>query len=359
MWLALTFAAALPIMVLERAVVRTVFSRAVHEVNFSGASLSSARTPKRSASCGCCGRYATGYDVLGLLECDAPESVTSVPVLGNLARTRPRSWSGTVPAASSSPRARSTHRSRTASRESSSKWAAMSSSPSGLVDISADRLLARPLGRRAVMYVEPVRRFGWRAVAKRLFDIGIAATLLVLTTPLLVLSAIAIKINSRGPTIFSQVRIGKDGRLFKVHKLRTMEADAEERLDVLRERSDVDGPLFKIRDDPRVTTVGRFLRRTSIDELPQLWNVLSGEMSIVGPRPALPTESAGWTRPVTHAVAREAGHHGNVAGQRPEQLVLRRLRAARPLLRRQLVAAHRFGHRGQDGARGAVPAGAY
>ncbi len=107
---------------------------------------------------------------------------------------------------------------------------------SGLVDISADRLLARPLGRRAVMYIEPVRRLGWRAVAKRTFDIVIAAGLLVVGAPIVLLAAIAIKLDSSGPVFFSQVRVGKDGKLFRVRKLRTMVTDAEQQLDVLRDQ---------------------------------------------------------------------------------------------------------------------------
>jgi exopolysaccharide biosynthesis polyprenyl glycosylphosphotransferase len=166
---------------------------------------------------------------------------------------------------------------------------------SGLVDISADRLLARPLGRRAVMYIEPVRRLGWRAVAKRTFDIIIATGLLVFASPVLAIAALLIKLDSNGPVFFSQVRVGKDGKLFRVRKLRTMVNDAEQQLELLRDRSDIDGPLFKMRDDPRVTRVGKVLRKASIDELPQLLNVLVGEMSIVGPRPALPSEALEWT----------------------------------------------------------------
>jgi len=166
---------------------------------------------------------------------------------------------------------------------------------SGLVDISADRLLAHPLGRRPVLYVEPVHRVGWRAAAKRLFDLMVAGTLLVLSSPVLAICAVLIKIDSRGPVFFSQVRVGKDGRLFRFWKLRTMVPEAEHMLDSLRDRNEMDGPLFKMRNDPRVTRVGSFLRRWSIDEIPQLWNVIRGEMSLVGPRPAIPTEVAGWS----------------------------------------------------------------
>jgi lipopolysaccharide/colanic/teichoic acid biosynthesis glycosyltransferase len=99
-----------------------------------------------------------------------------------------------------------------------------------------------------------------------------------------------IKATSRGPVIFRQTRVGRDGEEFVVHKFRTMHVDAEARLTELKRHNDASGPLFKMRSDPRVTPVGRWLRRFSLDELPQLWNVLKGEMSVVGPRPPLPRE---------------------------------------------------------------------
>jgi exopolysaccharide biosynthesis polyprenyl glycosylphosphotransferase len=166
---------------------------------------------------------------------------------------------------------------------------------SGLVDISADRLLPHPLGTRPVVYVEPIRRSGWRGVAKRGFDLLLALLLLVLTLPVLIVSAVLIKLDSKGPLFFTQPRLGRNGVVFGVRKLRTMVVGAERMLDDLRDQSDADGPLFKMRNDPRVTRVGRTLRRLSIDELPQLWNVVVGDMSLVGPRPALPAEAELWT----------------------------------------------------------------
>jgi len=127
-------------------------------------------------------------------------------------------------------------------------------------------------------------------VAKRALDITVAAALLVLAAPLMLLIALAIKLDSPGPVIFRQRRVGKDGRLFTFYKFRGMVADAEARLHEVAHLNEVDGPIFKSRRDPRVTRVGRVLRRTSLDELPQLWNVLRGDMSLVGPRPPLPTE---------------------------------------------------------------------
>jgi len=138
-----------------------------------------------------------------------------------------------------------------------------------------------------------VREIGFGRTArliKRGMDIAGAVLGLVLCAPLMALIALAIKLDSPGPVIFSQTRVGIGGRPFLIHKFRSMREGAENELEQLRELNEADGPLFKIRDDPRMTRVGRFLRRFSLDELPQLWNVLRGEMSLVGPRPALPTE---------------------------------------------------------------------
>ncbi|HEV8296708.1 MAG TPA: sugar transferase [Acidimicrobiales bacterium] len=162
-------------------------------------------------------------------------------------------------------------------------------------DIAAARLTIRPLGRFPVVYVEPVERGGWRSTAKRAFDVVAAACLIVVMLPVLVIAALLIRLDSPGSVMFRQIRIGRDGRPFHLYKLRTMVHDAEAQLIDLRSQNELDGPLFKIRNDPRVTRVGRALRRTSIDELPQLWNVLRGEMSLVGPRPALPREIADWS----------------------------------------------------------------
>ena len=165
---------------------------------------------------------------------------------------------------------------------------------SGLRDVTPERMTVRPLGRHPVVYLEPARRYGWRAVAKRIFDLALSSVALVCTAPVLLIAAMAIKLSSPGPVLFRQVRAGRDGKPFYVLKLRTMVVDAEARLAELMEHNESDGPLFKMREDPRITTVGRFLRKLSIDELPQLWNVVRGDMSLVGPRPALQTEVEEW-----------------------------------------------------------------
>ncbi len=134
-------------------------------------------------------------------------------------------------------------------------------------------------------------------VLKRAFDVTLAGAGLLLLTPLLALCAAAIKLDSRGPVFFRQDRHGRGGSVFRIVKFRTMRTGAEAEREALAQRNDVDGALFKIKDDPRITRVGGLLRRTSIDELPQLWNVLRGDMSLVGPRPFVIHESSqitGW-----------------------------------------------------------------
>jgi exopolysaccharide biosynthesis polyprenyl glycosylphosphotransferase len=169
---------------------------------------------------------------------------------------------------------------------------------SGLHDIDIVRFRAQDLGGRTLIYVEQIQRGGWRAVAKRTFDVLVSVVALVLSAPVTIAAALAIKLTSPGPVIFAQERVGRDGETFRVFKLRTMVADAEARRVELEAHNEADGPMFKIADDPRITRVGRLLRRLSVDEIPQFANVLRGEMSVVGPRPALPTEVEQWTEDV-------------------------------------------------------------
>ncbi len=139
-------------------------------------------------------------------------------------------------------------------------------------------------GRRAYRFV------------KRVFDIAFSLLVLACFCWLLAIIAIAVKVDDpKGPVLFGQRRVTKDGREFTMYKFRSMCADAEEHLVELRAFNEKNGPVFKMRDDPRVTHVGRLLRRASLDELPQFWNVLRGDMSVVGPRPALPAEVAAYT----------------------------------------------------------------
>lgn len=132
-------------------------------------------------------------------------------------------------------------------------------------------------------------------VIKRYFDIFVSSLALLLLLPLFMLVAAAVKIDSNGPAFYSQTRVGEGGREFKIYKFRSMKQGAEEQLHKLMAQNEADGPVFKIKQDPRLTRVGKFIRKTSIDELPQLFNVLTGDMSLVGPRPALPGEVARYT----------------------------------------------------------------
>jgi lipopolysaccharide/colanic/teichoic acid biosynthesis glycosyltransferase len=127
-------------------------------------------------------------------------------------------------------------------------------------------------------------------LTKRLIDVAGASAGLVLLLPVFVAVAVAIKIDSPGPVFFAQVRLGENGRPFRFRKFRSMTASAPMLRPELAPANEAPGPVFKIRQDPRVTRVGRFLRKASIDELPQLWHVLTGEMSLVGPRPPIPEE---------------------------------------------------------------------
>lgn len=128
---------------------------------------------------------------------------------------------------------------------------------------------------------------------KRLFDIVVSAVFLLVLSPFFFVLIILISLDDKkGQPVFSQMRCGKNGKLFRMYKFRTMCVDAEEQLKKLQKENEMDGPVFKIKEDPRITRIGKFLRATSIDEFPQLVNILIGDMSFVGPRPALPSEVA-------------------------------------------------------------------
>ena len=134
----------------------------------------------------------------------------------------------------------------------------------------------------------------YRRHVKRPLDFVASTVGLVLLSPLFLVLAILVKLDSRGPVFFKQMRVGKDGREFEFYKFRSMVQDAEQMKKKLMHLNELEGPVFKISDDPRITPSGNFLRRTSLDELPQLFNVLRGDMSLVGPRPPLPAEVANY-----------------------------------------------------------------
>lgn len=129
-------------------------------------------------------------------------------------------------------------------------------------------------------------------LSKKIIDFSLSAVALVILSPLLLIVAILIKLESNGPVIFSQKRVGLNGKEFKMYKFRSMVVNAEELKEKLAKQNEMSGPMFKMKDDPRVTKIGKFIRKTSIDELPQLINILKGDMSLVGPRPSLPKEVA-------------------------------------------------------------------
>ena len=154
-----------------------------------------------------------------------------------------------------------------------------------IFDIQKGSVNNSQFGGMAVATFSPHSSEGWPMVCKRLLDICVSSLLLVLLAPIFVIVAILIKFDSEGSVFFVQDRVGLNKRRFRMYKFRTMVGDAEKQQSDLESLNEVDGPVFKIKNDPRVTRLGRFLRKTSIDELPQLLNVLKGDMSLVGPRP--------------------------------------------------------------------------
>lgn len=137
--------------------------------------------------------------------------------------------------------------------------------------------------------IEDASRRGYYFL-KRTMDVFCSLMGLIALSPILLIIGIAIKLESKGPIIFSQERVGKGGETFNIYKFRSMVVNAEELKEKLNSKNEMSGPMFKMKEDPRVTKIGKFMRKTSIDELPQLLNVLKGEMSLVGPRPSLPKE---------------------------------------------------------------------
>jgi exopolysaccharide biosynthesis polyprenyl glycosylphosphotransferase len=159
----------------------------------------------------------------------------------------------------------------------------------GLTDVAGPRVAIRPVDGVPLLQVDAPQFTGWRRVVKAAFDRLLGGAVLVAIAVPLALVAIAVRLSSPGPAFYCQVRVGRGGRTFRIWKFRTMHVGADQMRSDLHD-NDADGVLFKLRKDPRVTRFGRVLRRWSIDELPQLWNVVRGEMSLVGPRPPIPSE---------------------------------------------------------------------
>lgn len=161
-----------------------------------------------------------------------------------------------------------------------------------LFEVVTRRVTVESVANVPILHIDQIRLVGWKAVAKRAFDLTFAVALSLLSLPVIVVAALAIKLSDGGPVLFAHRRVGKDGRVFRLYKFRTMVPDAEERRSDLDHLNEAGQHFFKIRHDPRVTSVGRFLRKWSIDEIPQFWNVIRGDMSMVGPRPPMPNEVA-------------------------------------------------------------------
>jgi exopolysaccharide biosynthesis polyprenyl glycosylphosphotransferase len=162
----------------------------------------------------------------------------------------------------------------------------------GIVEVAGPRISIRPVAGLSLLHLERPSVSGGPHLLKSIFDRVVGCLLLLGIAPILLVTAVLVKLTSRGPVLFRQTRVGRGGEQFSMLKFRTMVADAEARKAELAVLNEGNGVLFKLRDDPRVTKVGKYLRRFSIDELPQLVNVLRGEMSLVGPRPPLPAEVA-------------------------------------------------------------------
>jgi len=161
-----------------------------------------------------------------------------------------------------------------------------------LLDVAGPRTTIRPVAGLPLLHMDHPEFTGIRRVVKAAFDRAAAAVALLILSPLLLAILLTVRLADRGPGLFRQTRVGEGGRVFRVYKFRTMVVDAEERKSRLTALNESNGVLFKMRRDPRVTPVGAWLRRWSLDEIPQLLNVLVGDMSLVGPRPALPQEAA-------------------------------------------------------------------
>ena len=179
-----------------------------------------------------------------------------------------------------------------------------------LLDVAGPRTTIRPIAGLPLLHMDHPEFTGGRRVIKAAFDKSLALAALVLAAPLLGALALVIHCDDGGPVLFRQTRVGKDGRTFTVYKFRTMVPDAEQRRAELASQNEQHGLLFKIRNDPRVTRSGSWLRRWSLDELPQLVNVLAGDMSLVGPRPALPEEAAMYGDHVRRRLAVKPGLTG-------------------------------------------------
>ena len=180
----------------------------------------------------------------------------------------------------------------------------------GIIEVAGPRLSIRPIAGLSLLHLERPSASGGRLIGKAVFDRLIGGLILLFVAPLLLAIGIAVRLTSSGPALYRQTRVGVDGREFKMVKFRSMVADADAQRAKLLELSEGNGVLFKMRKDPRITPIGGFLRRFSLDELPQLLNVMRGDMSLVGPRPPLPEEVAGYSDDATRRLRVKPGVTG-------------------------------------------------
>jgi exopolysaccharide biosynthesis polyprenyl glycosylphosphotransferase len=179
-----------------------------------------------------------------------------------------------------------------------------------LTDIAGPRIHTQQVAGLPLIHVTTPTLEGGQRVAKRLFDVAVSAVLIVMAAPLMAILALMVKLDSRGPILFKQERVGIEGTHFGMLKFRSMVVDAELQLAELAHHNEGNGVLFKIKNDPRVTRVGGFLRKYSLDELPQLFNIVAGSMSLVGPRPPLPREVEAYEQDVRRRLLVKPGLTG-------------------------------------------------
>lgn len=290
----LAFAIGIPALMLGRFLLR----RAIHQARIRGSLLNRVLIAGSPGHIDEIARVLSreawlGYQVVGALtppSFPAEETPAGIPVLGSTEEIkRPVTASGANVVFFAGGAVDSAHELRRIAWDLEKEDVQVVVAPS-VTDVSNDRVRIRPVGGLPLIHVDPPRATDASRWGKRLFDIVGSAGLLVLFSPVFLIAAIWVKQHDGGPVLFRQVRIGKDGQPFSCLKFRSMVVDAEARLAELQDQHGYQNGLFKLKVDPRITRPGAWLRKHSFDELPQLMNVLRGDMSLVGPRPPLPIE---------------------------------------------------------------------
>ncbi|GAA1476836.1 sugar transferase [Nocardioides aestuarii] len=291
-----SFLIGLPLLMVERWVLRRVVQRARRQGHFRRKVVIVGNVPAIDGIASVLQRETwLGYEVLGALTPAhdlTVETPHGVPVVGNLddaASMAPALGADLVFFADGGVASNSHMRAVMWELEHHDVHVVVAPS---VTDISSERVRVRPVGGLPLIHLGKPRSLQALSQMKRGFDIVGSSLLILCALPLLVLATLRVKLHDRGPVMFRQQRVGQGGSTFDCLKFRTMVVDAEARLAALHEETGHDEGLFKMKDDPRITGPGRWLRRFSVDELPQLFNVLKGDMSLVGPRPALPSEVA-------------------------------------------------------------------